>query len=740
MDYRLLLSAPPILAVCVTLTFSIVLAYRTKWRASGYILLMTLAAGWNAGVAVLFFTDDPAAGLIVCRLIHACIALMIAVFYTVMFRDTRSLERDSMIVILTGALVSLICILPIGAIVVDVKRIYYLNEVTHFYGIPGQYYSVFVLYLVLVLSFLVNKLLRLSAPISFRERVQRRYLYALSAIAILGGVNDFFPYLGIGTYPGTNSFIYPFGSIGASAWVLGITYAERRYSIFQLVPSFDASKMKVLTVHAFLYVIALTLIGKIVVNSDPQVPTTIMLGVGCLSILLVVALDKKTEEQFPHFKFDGLAGNLDKATNSSIANLPIDYESRLGDCVDLILSHLTTGKRSPTAVVVMKEDGSSTLRSYFKDSRGARLVSTSVPSGIAYLPFKNDNDLIINGIDVDISAMETLKSYFPSIDNSYVWLRHYYGNRSSAVTAFQLTDRPRALSGQEQSAVRLLLSNITFLLRIAVGQGLDRILPSSDVSKIATDPSPVGGTNRTVSARSQRVEGPSGHGMVAGAVAHDIRSHLSLLQIEVGRLRRALKGGMEPPISMWEHIDADLKGLRDLLGDLTEYSCAEDLIETGQEVTLGEVFDFLKRRFSQYEEAGVRFSYSPTPEITVPSRFLEIILSNLIENAVHSAQAVDRGRVSVYASFVDDKLTFEISDNGAGFSARALRRVFSAGSRPSIPSSIDNRVAGTGLGLILVKHFVETVGGSIHVNSVPQVSTEFIVHLPWPLGLPIEKH
>lgn len=736
MDYRILLSAPSILAVCVTLTFSVALAYRTKCRASGYVILMTLAAGWNAGVAALFFTDDPAAGLVICRLIHACIALMVAVFYTVLFRESRSWQRDSLIVILAGSLVSLICILPMGEIVVDVKPVYYLGEVMHFYGVPGRYHAGFVLYLIVVLSFLVHRLLHLQPPLSFRERIQRRYLYVLSAVAVLGGVNDFLPYLGVGTYPGTNSSIYPFGSIGATAWVLGITYAERRYSIFQLVPSFDASKIKVMTAYAFLYVVALALISKIVVNSSPQVPTTVMLGVGCLSILLAVALDRRAEPQFAHLRFDGLAKNIDKVTNSAIANGPVDDESRLRDCIDLILSHLTTGKRSRTAVIILNEENCSTLRSYFKDSRGERLVSTGVPSEIAHLPFKKDSDLIVNGIDVNISAMETLKAHFPSVDSSYIWLRHRYSNRSSAVTAFQLTDRPRALSEQELSAIRLLSTNITLLLRIAVGQGLDRILPPSGDCHTDTDLGQIDTINQGTRAGLKRSLGSTDHGMVAGAVAHDLRSHLSLLQIDVKRLRQTLGGGMQPPPSMWEHIDTDLKGLAVLLGDLTEYSCAEDLIEAGQEMTLGEVFSLLEKRFNPYEELGVRFSYSPTPEITVPSRFLEIILSNLVENAANSAQAVDRGRVSVYASLEDKKLTFEISDNGTGFTARALRRVFTAGSRRSVPNSIDNRVVGTGLGLILVKHFVETVGGSIHVDSVPRVRTEFVIHLPWPLRLP----
>ena len=738
MDYRILLSAPPILAVCVTLTFSIVLAYRTKWRASGYITLMTLAAGWNAGVAALFFTDDPKAGLVICRLIHASVALMVAVFYTVLFRDSRSWQRDSLIVILSGALVSLICVLPIGEIVVDVKRVYYFNGIMHFYGVPGRYHSGFVLYLIIVLSFLVHRLLHLQPPLSFRERVQRRYLYVLSAIAIFGGVNDFLPYLGVGTYPGTNSSIYPFGSIGATAWVLGITYAERRYSIFQLVPSFDASKIKLLTAYALLCVVALALISKIILDAHPQVPTTVMLGVGCLSILLAIALDQKAEQKFAHMRFDGLARNLDKTTTLAIANLPLDYGSRLRECVDLILSHLTAGKRSRTAVAILIEDSCSTLRAYFKDSGEERLFSTCIPPEIAHLPFKNDNDLVVNGIDVDISAMGILKTHFPSVDNSYIWLRHYYGNRSSAVISFQLADGPRALSDQELSAIRLLSTNITFLLRIAAGQGLGSILPSIDDFDSGTDSNQVGSIKQALPVGSKNAQGSAEQGMIAGAVAHDLRSHLSLVQIEVKRVRQALKGGTQPPLSVWEHIDADLKGLAALLGDLTEYSCAEDLVETGQEVTLGEVFSSLKKRFNQYEGLGVRFSYSPTPEIKVPSRFLEIILSNLVENAVHSAQAVDRGRVSVYASLEEQKLTFEISDNGVGFTTRALRRVFNAGSRRGIPGPIDNRLAGTGLGLILVKHFVETVGGSIHVDSVPQVRTEFIIHLPWPLRLPIE--
>ena len=46
------------------------------------------------------------------------------------------------------------------------------------------------------------------------------------------------------------------------------------------------------------------------------------------------------------------------------------------------------------------------------------------------------------------------------------------------------------------------------------------------------------------------------------------------------------------------------------------------------------------------------------------------------------------------------------------------------------PARSGDRIAGSGLGLSIVKAIVERHGGSVSASSIPGVSTEFAIHLP----------
>jgi len=69
----------------------------------------------------------------------------------------------------------------------------------------------------------------------------------------------------------------------------------------------------------------------------------------------------------------------------------------------------------------------------------------------------------------------------------------------------------------------------------------------------------------------------------------------------------------------------------------------------------------------------------------------------------------------------------EIKDNGPGIPADELPNIFEKFYR--IKNDANHSIKGTGLGLYLVKYFVELHGGSISVESVLGTETKFLVKL-----------
>jgi two-component system phosphate regulon sensor histidine kinase PhoR len=105
---------------------------------------------------------------------------------------------------------------------------------------------------------------------------------------------------------------------------------------------------------------------------------------------------------------------------------------------------------------------------------------------------------------------------------------------------------------------------------------------------------------------------------------------------------------------------------------------------------------------------------------------LRLILHNLIHNAITHTPA--GGRVTVSASATAESATFIVSDTGAGIEEEHLERIFERFYRTD--RSRDRAAGGNGLGLSIVKHLTQALGGKILVESRVGQGSTFTVHLP----------
>ena len=148
------------------------------------------------------------------------------------------------------------------------------------------------------------------------------------------------------------------------------------------------------------------------------------------------------------------------------------------------------------------------------------------------------------------------------------------------------------------------------------------------------------------------------------------------------------------------------------------------------------------------EKSGVELTLFTDPRI--PTRVLgdafrlRQVLLNLTNNAIKFSSQLDRpSRVSLRAVLAehtghDAAVDFEVSDNGIGMDAEALKSLF----RPFTQgdASITRRFGGTGLGLAISHTLVELMGGRVSVTSIPGTGSTFRVHIPFalPKDQPVE--
>ena len=98
------------------------------------------------------------------------------------------------------------------------------------------------------------------------------------------------------------------------------------------------------------------------------------------------------------------------------------------------------------------------------------------------------------------------------------------------------------------------------------------------------------------------------------------------------------------------------------------------------------------------------------------------ILINLIGNAIDASPA--KGTVHYAAEVENNELLFSVTDHGCGIPKEQLDFIFEPFFTTKSPGM------GTGLGLALVATLVESHGGTITVQSEPDVATTFVVRLP----------
>jgi PAS domain S-box-containing protein len=112
--------------------------------------------------------------------------------------------------------------------------------------------------------------------------------------------------------------------------------------------------------------------------------------------------------------------------------------------------------------------------------------------------------------------------------------------------------------------------------------------------------------------------------------------------------------------------------------------------------------------------------------IETDSSKLTQVLTNLVQNALKFTL---EGNVDIGYTKKDEMLEFYVKDSGIGIPAEMSESIFERFRQ--VDSSITRLNEGSGLGLSISKAYVEMLGGTIRVESVPGRGSEFLFTLPY---------
>ncbi len=126
----------------------------------------------------------------------------------------------------------------------------------------------------------------------------------------------------------------------------------------------------------------------------------------------------------------------------------------------------------------------------------------------------------------------------------------------------------------------------------------------------------------------------------------------------------------------------------------------------------------------EIKAAGIRYRSSISPEnieIHADDTQLQMVLINLIKNAMDALDQTDQPTISVKGSFNGQQVIIEITDNGPGIDPDAQEKIF-------IPF-FTTKKKGSGIGLSLSQQIIQMHGGQLKLSSIPEKGTTFYVLL-----------
>lgn len=200
-------------------------------------------------------------------------------------------------------------------------------------------------------------------------------------------------------------------------------------------------------------------------------------------------------------------------------------------------------------------------------------------------------------------------------------------------------------------------------------------------------------------------------------VAHELRNPLSIVQ---GNLEAWLDGVIAPTPTQIASVYDETVLLGRLITDLKELSLAEagQLKLHPEPTDLNELIDAEVTAFqARSQEKGVSLGLDiagKLPELNIDRDRIKQVLHNLLENALRFTTS--DGSISVKAEKRGEGIVrVSVSDTGSGIDAADLPYVFDHFYKAD--KSRQRSYGNTGIGLALVKNYVELHGGKVWVES-----------------------
>ena len=221
-------------------------------------------------------------------------------------------------------------------------------------------------------------------------------------------------------------------------------------------------------------------------------------------------------------------------------------------------------------------------------------------------------------------------------------------------------------------------------------------------------------------------------GQVAGKMAHDFNNILGII---MGNTELLLLECKETKIrKTLELIFGQTKRGRNLTKNLVIFAKSQEPKYSFFNINdkFAYILNLLKKDLKGIEL--VVDNKPDIPNLFADAEMFEHAMINFLQNSIHALSLVKYPKITLHAYSIDDKICFEVEDNGCGIPTEHINKIYD----PSftLKGSMDalglykTGIKGTGYGMANIKKYIDLHNGSIDVESQQGSGTKFTVCLP----------
>ncbi|MBI5062359.1 MAG: HAMP domain-containing histidine kinase, partial [Desulfatitalea sp.] len=220
-------------------------------------------------------------------------------------------------------------------------------------------------------------------------------------------------------------------------------------------------------------------------------------------------------------------------------------------------------------------------------------------------------------------------------------------------------------------------------------------------------------------------------------LAHNIKNLLALNQNSVDLLGLQLKAIEDNKIDKsWHYVLQSFTRINNLAVNMLAFAKEQDMVL--KPVPINKII-LANREVIENSLAskGISLEFvlcEGDPLWVMDAHQFNRVLLNLVVNAIDAVKHKSPGKI-VVASMLDDatdSLSVSVADNGIGIAPDRISRIFEL-------FYTTKGTGGTGLGLPMVKKFVEKMGGTLRVQSAVDMGSTFTMNFPRIAPLPSDN-